>query len=109
MDVGQQNKVIVFKTNSATTLGAGKKDNYSTLLTTRGSMKMLNGNRGLSFGELAQNKQWEMVTRFQTGIESALSQSMKVEYDGRTFTIDRWEKIGEKRFYYRFILNEEVN
>lgn len=107
MDIGSLNKVIVFKKNTPSTLGAGKKDSYSTLLTTRGSMKMLNGSRSLTFGDLTTRKSWEMITRYQSAIASNLSPALKVEYDGRTFTIDSWEKMGEKKFYYRFILNEE--
>jgi len=109
MDVGLLNKVIVFKENTPTTLGAGKKDSYSTLLTTRGSMQLKSGNRALDFGKLVQNRQWELIVRFQTELETNLSQSLKVEYDSRTFTIDSWEKMGEKRFYYRITLNEQTN
>jgi len=109
MEVGTLNKVVVFKQNTPTTKGAGKADAYTTLLTTRGSLKKLNGSRGISFGELLESNSYEMFTRYQQDLEDNLSMSVKVEIESRLFTISSYEKIGEKRFYYRFILNEQRN
>lgn len=107
MAVGQLNKVIVFKQNTPIQKGAGKEDAYTTLLTTRGSMKQLSSSKGLYYGEISEGARWELMVRFETALASALNMSLKVEYDSRTFTIDSWEKIGEKRFYYKFILSEQ--
>lgn len=109
MEVGQLNKVVVFKQNTPTTLGAGAKDAYTTLLTTRGSLRKLNGNRGLSFGELLETNSFEMITRYQVALENNLKMSVKVEVEGKTYTIQSFEKVGEKRFYYKFILNQQNN
>jgi len=109
MGVGQLNKVVVFKTNTPSTLGAGAADSYSTLLTTRGSLKKLSGSRSLSFGELVESNSYEMITRYQSSIASNVRMDTKIEIEGRTFTINSFEKTGEKRFYYRFVLSEQVN
>lgn len=101
------NKVVVFKRNTPATLGAGKADSFATYCTTRGSLKKLNGNRSLSFGELLQGNSWEMWTRFNTDIETYLRMDNRIEIGSRVFTIQSFEKIGEKRFYYKFILNEQ--
>jgi hypothetical protein len=109
MNVGNLHKVIVFKQNNPTVKGAGKADAYTTLLTTRGSLKKLNGNRGLSFGELLESNSYEMITRHQQALEDNLRMDMKIDIEGRTFTIQSYDKVQGKRFYYRFILNEQRN
>ncbi|MBL0268109.1 MAG: head-tail adaptor protein [Chitinophagaceae bacterium] len=109
MGVGQLNKVVVFKENTPSNLGAGGADSYSTLLTTRGSLKKLSGSRSLSFGELVESNSYEMITRYQDDIKDNIRMDTKIEIESRTFTINSFEKIGEKRFYYRFVLSEQVN
>lgn len=109
MEVGQLNKVVVFKQNTPTTLGAGAKDAYTTLLTTRGSLRKLNGGRGLSFGELLESNSYEMITRYQVALANGLNMAVKVEIESKTYTIQSFEKIGEKKFYYKFILNQQNN
>lgn len=107
MDIGQLNKIVTFKVNTPTTQGAGKKDAYTTLLSTRGSLKQLSSSRQLAYGSISEGVRWELVVRYETELEDNLDMSLKVEYSGRTFTIDSWEKVGEKRFYYKFILSEQ--
>lgn len=106
MDVGALNRVVEFQANNPVTLGAGKKDVYTTLLTTRGSLKMLSAGRALSYGNIEIGKGFECVVRFQTLLESNIRPDLRVVIDDRTFTVHSWEKVGEKRFYYKFILNE---
>lgn len=107
MDIGQLNKIVTFKQNTPIAKGAGKEDVYTTLLSTRGKITQLNSSRGTQYGEISEGARWELIVRFETDLESALSMKLKVEYSGRTFTVDSWEKIGEKRFYYKFILSEQ--
>ena len=107
MDIGQLNKIVTFKENNPIQKGAGKEDVYTTLLSTRGKMTQLSSSRGTQYGEISEGARWELIVRFETDIESNLSIKLRVEYDSRTYTIDSWEKIGEKRFYYKFILSEQ--
>lgn len=107
MDIGQLNNVVTFKVNTPVAHGAGKKDAYTTLLSTRGKMTQLSASRQLAYGSISEGVRWELIVRFETDLEDNLDMSLKVEYSGRTFTIDSWEKVGEKRFYYKFILSEQ--
>lgn len=107
MDIGELNKVVVFKQNNPIQKGAGKEDVYTTLLTTRGKMTQLNSSRGTQYGEISEGARWELIVRYETDLEDALSMKLKVEYEGRTFTVDSWVKEDEKRFYYKFILSEQ--
>lgn len=108
MGIGEMDKVVVFKSNapSAATTG-GKIDSYSTLLTTRGKLKRLNGSRGLSFGEVFDSNSYELLVRYQTALASALKTSLRVEIDSVNYAISTYEKIGEKKFYIRFIISEQ--
>ena len=109
MEVGRLNKVVTFKSNTPTDKGAGAADSYATLLTTRGYLKKSSGSRGFSFGELSESSSWILITRYQQDIEDNLRMDMKLEIDGRTFTVTGWEKMEEKRFYYEIQLSEKVN
>lgn len=107
MEVGNLNKVVVFKSNTPTAKGAGSADGYATLLTTRGHLKKNSGGRGFAFAELSENNSYTLTVRFETALETALSPSVKVEIESRTYTVASWEKMGEKRFYYKIQLNEK--
>lgn len=105
--VGGLNKVVVFRQNTPSQQGAGYVDSYSDLLTTRGALRSLSSSRGFSFGEVLQTNTHELIVRYQTALASGLRGDMKVVIDGRTFTVSTWEKIGEKKFYYKLIINEQ--
>ena len=109
MGVGNLHKVVLFRKNTPGTLGAGGSDSYSDLLTTRGSLKKINGSRGLSFGEVLESNSYELIVRVQTLLEQNLRTDLRVVIEGRTFTISSWDKMDEKRFYYKIILNEQRN
>lgn len=109
MGVGNLHKVVLFRKNTPSALGAGSVDSYSDLLTTRGSLKKLNGSRGLSFGEVFESNSYELIVRVQTLLEQNLRMDMKVVIDGRTFTLSSYDMMDEKRFYYKMILNEQRN
>lgn len=105
VSVGELKDIVVFKKNTPANLGAGAQDSYSTLLTTRGRLRKLSGSRSLSFGILDEHNSWELIVRFQTTLETNLRMDLKVTVGSRTFTISSVEKIGEDRFYYKFILS----
>lgn len=106
--VGNMDKVVVFSTNAPTTEGAGKHDVYSTLLTTRGFLERSSGDRSLVFGEIDGNSSWTLIVRKQAALTAALAMSLKVEIDGRLYTVTAWEDIKEKHFYYKFNLTYKV-
>lgn len=105
MGVGEFTKVVTFKVNSPTTQGAGKKDAYTTLLTTRGRLRKQNGSRSLSYGDIVLTDNYELLVRYETTIASNIRPDLKIEIDSVTYTIQSVEKIGDKIFYYRFIIS----
>lgn len=107
MGIGEFTKTVVFKQNTPTTLGAGKKDAYTTLLTTKGRLKKQSGSRSLGFGDIQITNSYELLVRYQSSLATNLRADVKIEIDSKTFTIQTFEKIGEKNFYYRFIIVEQ--
>lgn len=106
MAIGEFNKVVAFKSNSASALGAGLADSFSTYCTTRGRLRRLSGSRGLSFGEMVGNDSFELTVRRESLLDTNLSLSNKVLIDSVTYTIDSIEKIEEKRFYYKLVIRK---
>ena len=100
INIGELKEIVIFKQNTPTALGAGQKDAYTTLLTTRGKLRKKSGNRTLSFGTLEESNSWELIVRFQSLLETNLRLDVKVQIGSRLFTINSFEKVGEKRFFY---------
>lgn len=105
--VGNMDKVVVFKQNAPTALGAGNKDGYSTLLTTRGYLKKSVGSRNSGFSDILGDSSYFLTVRKQAALTAALKMSLKVEIENRTYTIQGWEDIEEEHFYYRFSLTRQ--
>lgn len=107
--IGPLHKIVVFKQNTPGDLGAGAADSYATLLTTRGALRKQSGNRVLSFGEIAENNRYELFVRVQSALETVLKVNMRIEIGTRVFIVDSFEKVEEKRWYYKITMNEKLN
>jgi hypothetical protein len=106
VDAGQLKKVVVFQKNTPTTQGAGKKDSWATLVTTRGFLEKNSGRRSLDNSQKVFDNSWKLITRFESILETNLNTALRVLIDGKYFTIDSWEKKGEKRFHFIFQLSQ---
>lgn len=105
--VGKMDKVVLFRKNNSAALGAGAQDSYADLLTTRGALKKVRGNTGISFGDILTNDAYTLIVRKQSLLESNLSNSLRIFIEGRSFKVDSWENIEEDHFYYRFNITEQ--
>jgi hypothetical protein len=104
MDI-RMDKIVVFKSNTPTTKGAGSADSYSTLCTTRGRLKKSSSVRTLSAGEMSFDGTYELIVRYQDTIHNAIRNDLKILIDSVTYTIQSWEKMREKRFYLKFTIS----
>jgi hypothetical protein len=105
--IGNMDKVVLFRTNSGAQLGAGGQDAYTDLLTTRGSLKKVSGRTGLSFGDILTSDTWTLIVRVQSALTAALSNSLRISIDSRSFKVDSWEDVNEDHFYYKFTITEQ--
>lgn len=105
--IGQLRQSGSLQVNNPTQLGAGKKDNFSELLTCRGDLQKMKGNRILDSGETVIAAGWQWIVRYQTAIESITDKkSIRWVIDGRSFVVSDYQLIDNKKKYYRFILLE---
>lgn len=113
-DIAQMRSTVTFKVNAPTTAAtgdrlaiavAGLNDSYSTLLVTRGRLRKRNGQRNLLTGIIEDKEQYELICRFQSGVENNLRVDTKVDIKNFRYTIDTWEKVDEIGHWYKFILN----
>lgn len=105
--IGKLRQSGQLQTNAPIAQGAGFKDNFTTLLTCRGELTKLRGNRALDNSEVVINNAWQWICRFQTAIEGVTTKkSIRWIIDGRRFTVNDYELIDHKKRYYRFVLLE---
>lgn len=95
------------QTNTPVAQGAGFKDSYATLLTCRGELTKMSGSRFLDNSETVMDNKWQWVCRYQAAIQN-ITQKKSIRWiiDGRRFTVNGYELIGQKKRYFRFILLE---
>lgn len=107
LHIGQLRQSGQLQINTPVAQGAGFKDVFTTLLTCRGRLTELRGNRGFNSAEVNINATWEWICRHQTAIDGVTNKkSIRWIIDGRRFTVNNYELIDHKKKYYRFTLLE---
>lgn len=105
--IGQFKETVVIEQNNPTQMGAGWVDVWSTLVTTKGFLRKLRGDRSLQSGEIFEDNAYELWIRYQPTLESNLSiLKLRVIIGGKQFRIHSIEKIDQKNFYYRFLVSQ---
>lgn len=105
--IGNMREVCTLCLNAPSNQGAGAVDNYGALLTTRGQLSRSSGNRSLTFGDIQGNSSFTLTVRHQQAIESNIVISAKWLINNDFYTIESWEKVGQRDFYYKFALNKK--
>lgn len=91
------------KNNPINNVSGGQNDNYSDVLTCRGRFRQRSASKSLEQGDIVQNKSFEWICRFQTGI--VLDPDSTWVIGGVYYRISAWEKVDQMPHFYRFILN----
>ena len=99
--IGKMRETVVFLQNTPTAKGAGFEDNYTTLLTTRGSLEDNGGDRSLSFGDVKDNSRMILTVRYQAALAAGLRSDTKVVINGDTYTITEINLIRQLKHFYR--------
>ena len=107
MRIGQLNKVVLFQMNIPAALGAGGKDVYVDLLTTKGYLKKKSGFKNAQFGEISSDNSYDLWIRYQPYLQSHLRIDLRIIINSRVFALESWEQVNEKNFYYRLAVNEK--
>ena len=94
--------------NYSLELGAGGKDNYNPLLTTRGYLQKGGGSRSAQYADIVGNESYTLYVRQQSLLTENLSISLKALIQGQFYTVQGWEDIEDKHMYYKFNLSKQV-
>lgn len=106
-NTGQLRQSGQLQINTPVAQGAGFKDAFTILLTCRGELTKIKGDRSLNSSEVDINSAWQWKCRFQSAIDGVTNKkSIRWVIDGRTFTVNNYELIDQKKRYYRFVLLE---
>lgn len=104
--IGLMRHTATFQTNTPGDLGAGQVDSTTNLLTTRGYLEDLSGHRTNDAGAIIITKRWRFTCRYSAGLETGIKSTTRIVIINRYFTIDTFKKVGQRDFYYEFMLNE---
>jgi len=73
----------------------------------RGRLRKLGGSRINDFNEVTFGNRWEWIVRYEVAIDNALEKSSRWVIDNRFFTIEWYELVDNRKFFYRFVLTEK--
>lgn len=96
---------VRFEVNTPSTLGAGKEDEYTELLTTRGQLIEGTGRMMVDGGTPILFSKYTLKVRIQNALE--LSKNVRVVINNRIFRIESYKSIDQKKFFYKLELNED--
>lgn len=99
---------MTFKKNVRGSLGAGKVDNYVTILTTRCSLEKKRANKINERGQIQIAEFFKMICRFENSLLSNLSGSVIAVIDDDTYTVHDFNLIDERKHLYEFILSKNT-
>lgn len=109
--IGELRQSGTLQINNKIALGAGYEDEFievAGMAGTRGRLRKSHGSRILDNGETILSSNWEWICRFQVNIENVINKkAMRWLIENRFFVIASYEQLEGKRFYYRFILQED--
>lgn len=105
--IGRLDKIVAFQTNAPVASGAGNRDIYSTVLTTRGYLKFGGGSRSGADYLIEGNQAWTLIVRKENALVAILGMSLKVLIEGKLYTVQSFEDIDEEHGYYKFSLTRQ--
>lgn len=116
MGVGEMRQIGTLWLNYPERIGAGRRDSFYYLgdpntgspLVVRGKLTELSSGRRMTAGDITLGSTHEWQCRFGTIIKNAISKDAKWVINERTFVIDSYKLMDEKKRYYIFKLKEDA-
>src|ERR1700749_2118664 len=103
--IGEMNKVLKFEQVSKTPDGTGgQEEGYSDWFTTRGCFRLKRNYRAFETGYDESVKTFEAWIWWRNDIEAELSKDVRIVYEARSFSIDTFTLVNEKRRMYKLDL-----
>lgn len=105
--IGQMRMVLKFEqvTKSSDNTG-GQNEQYAEWFTTRGYFQKKRNYRAFETGYDESVKTFEAWVPWRNEFEANISKDIRMTYEGRSFAIDTFEMVNEKRRLYHLELTE---
>ena len=105
--IGQMKMVLKFEQIAKTADGSGgQEEGYFDWFTTRGYFRNKRNYRAFETGYDESVKTFEAWIWWRNEIEAGISKDVRVVYEARSFAIDTFALVGEKRKMYKLELTE---
>lgn len=105
--IGQMRDVIKFESVSKNSDGTGgQEEGYSEWFTTRGYLLKKSSTRAFQSGYDASIKVYDLWVPWRNEFEQGVSKDVRVIFEARSFSIDTFEMVGERRRLYHLELTE---
>lgn len=105
--IGQMRMVLKFEQVSKSSDGTGgKNEQYDEWLTTRGYFQLKRNYRAFETGYDESVKTFECWVPWRSDLEANISKDVRIVYEARSFAIDTFTMVDEKRRLYKLDLTE---
>jgi head-tail adaptor len=105
--IGQMKMVLSFEqVSKSTDQTGGQNEGYSPWFTTRGYIQVKRNYRAFETGYDSSVKTFEAWIWWRNEIEAGLSRDVRIIYESRSFGIDTFTLLGEKRKMFKLDLTE---
>jgi head-tail adaptor len=104
---GQMRMVLKFEqVNKSSDLTGGQNEGHTEWFTTRGYFRPKRNYRAFETGYDESIKTFECWIYWRNAIEAGLSKDVRIAYEARSFGIETFTLVGEKRKMYKIELTE---
>ena len=101
---GEMRQTGTFRKNTPVPNGSGGfTDSYTDLLTCRGRLRKIKGNRALEQGATVINKNYEWICRYQSAL--VVNTGLELVINGQVYRINDWEMVDEIPHWVRFVIS----
>lgn len=105
--IGEMKMVLKFEQAAKSSDGTGgQEEGYSEWFTTRGYFRNKRNYRAFETGYDESVKTFEAWIYWRNEIEANISKDVRVTYEARSFAIDTFTLVGERRKMYKLELTE---
>jgi hypothetical protein len=105
ISIGEMRSVVTFEQNNPADDGSGgQADSFTMLLTTRGRLRKLKGDKNLEQGDIVFDKGYELICRWRSDL--VINKDTSVVINSERYRINDFDLQSEIKHLYRFIINK---
>lgn len=86
----------------SSTVSGGQNEEFTPFVNTRGCFEKKSGSSGFDQGLQKMVNAYDAYCYWRSDLEAFINKDTRLIYDNRTFMIDSYERMGERRQYFHF-------